>query len=248
VLLVWVWAGLLTASVGLVKFPRYFLMVSPAFFVVGALWWSQRGGKLRALLAGVILMGLGVRAAALDGMYNHPHPWVAASAWAYETLPPGTTLLSEGRDDALPLAFEREGLLRGALYETATVPIWEGDAADIAGVLAEGDVLIISTRRGYGSHSAATGYYAALFTGDLGYTLTRTFDRHPTAGPVAFADAPCAGTTLDCPAPDVDVPFVYRTRLDESFVVYDQPRVLVFVNEARLPADTLHEHIMRAAP
>jgi hypothetical protein len=105
---------------------------------------------------------------------------------------------------------------------------WESLVAD----LATSDYLIIASRRLYGSiprvpdrYPVATRYYELLLSGDLGFELEHEFTRGP-----AWLNPRLP--PLPDPAPAVLHP-------DESFVVYDHPRALVFRNAERLPAAEL---------
>mgnify|MGYP006304199813 FL=1 len=93
------------------------------------------------------------------------------------------------------------------------------------------------SRRGYGAlsrwsdrYGRTARYYEDLFTGELGFEPAACFGRLPRLGGFVLADDPTAG--LSFPLPDICKPGGDRRpqlgRLDESFVVYDHPQVIIF--------------------
>jgi hypothetical protein len=91
---------------------------------------------------------------------------------------------------------------------------------------------VIATRRLYGSiprvpdrYPLATRYYDLLFAGELGFELEREFTRPPT--------------WLNPRIPPLPGAVPAWLRPDESFVVYDHPRALVFRNVDYLPESEL---------
>ncbi len=153
-------------------------------------------------------------------------------------MPPGSTLAIEHWDRALPLPLDMDGVARRAgeydmriltLYdEPDDASKWETLAAD----LAASDYLIIATRRLYGSiprvpdrYPLASHYYTQLFSGELGFELVAEFTRGPE--------------WLNPRIPPLPGHAPAMLRPDESFVVYDHPRALVFANRQNLPAEEL---------
>jgi hypothetical protein len=173
-----------------------------------------------------------------DSMYAAPHPWVTASEWIYRNAPAGNTLAVEHWDTALPLSVEVNGQLAGpTAYETRTLTLYdEPDDTSKWSVLAqdltESDYLILASRRLYGSiprrpdrYPVASRYYDLLFAGDLGFELAGEFTRGPDLLNPRVAPLPGAAPAL--------------LRPDESFVVYDHPRALIFRNAGHLPAEEI---------
>jgi hypothetical protein len=109
---------------------------------------------------------------------------------------------------------------------------WESAVTD----LASSDYLILASRRLYGSiprmadrYPVGTSYYDLLFAGDLGFEQVGEFTRGPLWLNPRIPPLPDAAPAL--------------LRPDESFVVYDHPRALVFRNSERLPADELQRRL-----
>ena len=157
----------------------------------------------------------------------------------------GSTIVSESSwDDGLPLRIDGRDV--GGLYLGANQELyWQDDQDDtpadgvsdklqrIEASLAEGDFIVISSNRQYGTiprvpqrYPLTTAYYRALFacpepeevpecgalaepsgtvTG-LGYELVQVFESHPSLGPFEVNDQ----------------------LAEELFTVYDHPKVLIF--------------------
>jgi hypothetical protein len=141
-------------------------------------------------------------------------------------------------DTPLPLAVGVDGVPADpAQYAYRTLPLYdEPDGLDkwqtLAASLAESDVLIVASRRLYGSiprlperYPVTTRYYDLLFAGELGFDLAAEFTRGPAWLNPRLPPLPGAA-----PA---------SLRPDESFVVYDHPRALIFRNVDRQTADEL---------
>ncbi len=228
------------------KYPRYLLPLTPLLAIDAAALLLALLQIRRTAVAGPLLLTRGVRffailllpaallSLALVTSYRHPHPWLVASAWLREHLAPGSVIAVEAWDHPLPL--DAMG------YDVRVLPIFDEDTpekwATMEAVLAEADTVVIASQRGYGAlarwperYPLTAQYYRRLFAGELGFVPLACFEREPRLGPLVVADDPAAG--LDFSLPDLcrpDVPFVLRLgRLDESFVVYDHPQVVIFV-------------------
>ncbi|MBI2566270.1 MAG: glycosyltransferase family 39 protein [Candidatus Schekmanbacteria bacterium] len=245
VLLAWVIPTFVLVGAFQVKFPRYLLPLYPclAVFAADALervgrglarLWPSRKQALRGLPNWLILVPAGAYALAFMNLYTQEHVWFQASRWMYGRLPWGAAILGEHWDDKLPLH------LRGgetpARYRTGgrewELPLYEPDAvAKLRGVadkLATADFIALPTARLYGSilgvadrYPDTSRYYRLLFDGALGYELVQTFKVSPALGPLVFSDE----------------------LADESFTVYDHPKVCIFKNRDRLSAEELYARI-----
>ena len=116
----------------------------------------------------------------------------------------------------------------------------------VAGQLAGADYLVFFSNRLYGSiprlpekYPQSGEYYRRLFAGDLGYRLAHWETSYPNLPGIAFVDDTFTRPGLPVPrelgtfrpAP-VTINMGYA---DESFSVYDRPKVLIFRNVERLP-------------
>jgi hypothetical protein len=190
------------------------------------------------LASGLLLISSVAYALFFASIYGSPHTWVAASEWIYRNVPAGSTLAVEHWDTPLPLAVAVDGVPASpAEYTYQTLPIYDEPDDTVkwqalADSLSESDVVIVASRRLYGSiprlpgrYPLATRYYDLLFGGELGFELAAEFSRGPAWLNPRLPPLPGAAPAF--------------LRPDESFVVYDHPRALVFRNVEYLPAGDL---------
>lgn len=237
-LLLWAWAVpffLLTASFE-VRFPRYLLPVYPVLLLAAAQLLARRdaeGGARR--LARRWVVGLsGAYLLAFLSVYTRPHSVRTASGWFHENVAPGATVLLPDWEEGFP--FSLPGLPSDR-FRFATLSLYAPDAPEkteaLARALASGDLLVFPTKRLYGAVSQASEkfpdtdrFFRLLFSGDLGWALARTFSSPPGL----------LGLSLP-------------TELaDESFSVYDHPKVVVFRNVSRLDPEALARRLRDAVP
>ena len=239
------------------RFPRYWLPLTPVFAMYAAHFGfrisdcrfrnADCGGRaresplkrgVRRILAASFLIYFPLISSLLQclafaNIYRSPHPWVVASEWFYEHVPRGAVVAVEEWDHPLPL--DASG------YEVQVLPVFDQDGpekwAAMEEVLAEADVVVVASQRGYGTlarwparYLLMAHYYRALFEGRLGLKPVACFGRYPRLGPLVLVDDPAAG--LDFALPEScrpTAPLVWHLgRLDESFSVYDHPLVVVW--------------------
>ena len=245
VLLAWVVPGCAFFGALYAKFPRYLLPLTPLLALYAARMLSDlarqrtRGSRMRPLIYSLLLCFLFLysllHCLAFAGLYRSPHPWEVASEWFYEHVGRGVVVAVEQWDHPLPL--ETTG------YDVRELPVFDEDTPEkwavMNEVLAEADYVIVASRRGYATlarwparYPLTARYYRLLFEsgeGGLGFEPVACFGRSPRLGPLALVDDPAAG--LDFSLPDLCRPealFVLRLgQLDESFVVYDHPQVVI---------------------
>ncbi len=242
VLLTWVVPYFLIVNSFMVKFMRYFILLIPFLVLFGAALlvqlrrglearWGRRGAWVGRGLIGLVLAGGLLWALAFLQIYRGPLTRVEASEWIYRNLPPGTAITWESWDDPLPLPrivdgrprhFEEYRTLRMDLYE----PDGPAKVDHIVSTLLAADYVILSSNRIYGwvprladRYPVLDRYYRALFSGELGFEEVARFTRYPRLGPWVVVDDDA----------------------DESFTVYDHPKVLIFkkvraLSEAELRA------------
>ncbi len=221
------------------RFPRYLLPLTPLLALYAARLladlvrgpgcggWLDAFGYLPLILCCLSLL---TRCLAFANLYRVPHPWQVASEWFYEH---GRGVVAVEQWDH-PLPLDATG------YDVRQLPIFDEDTPEkwavMEEVLAEADYVVIASRRGYGTvaqwperYPRTARYYRMLFEGDLGFEPVACFGRYPRLGPLALTDDPAAG--LDFSLPEMcqpDAPLVLHLgRLDESFVVYDHPWVVI---------------------
>lgn len=236
VLLAWVLP--FTAFMGgvTVKFPRHMLPVLPilaiyaAYLVTALARWRS---SLLPVISGLVLSSLLLPCVALAAMYREPHPWVIASEWFYQHAHDGARITVEAWDHPLPLRTEAYSVLELPIFDEESAEKWE----TVERALDEADYVVIASRRGYaslgrweGRYGETARYYGDLFEGRLGFEPVACFGRYPHLGSIPLIDDPTAGLAFSLPElcrPDTEVVWPLG-RLDESFVVYDHPQVIIF--------------------
>jgi hypothetical protein len=242
-----------------VKFMRYMQPLLPLLAVFGAGLIAAAAGRWRrgALAVAVLVVAAtALYAAAFVGLYEAPHPWVAASRWLHENVAERAAIAGEKWDEALPSTVEIGGerLSRSRFVEVEVDWLGGVGARDDEdklrknfALLAATDYVVVASNRSYGVAGRLPGlypltraYYEKLFGGELGYEVVFASGRAPQLGgtwlwPDRFGYARL--TPPDAVARYLDGQRkVERGYADESFTVYDQPLVMVFENQGRLSA------------
>ncbi|MCX6023840.1 MAG: glycosyltransferase family 39 protein, partial [Chloroflexi bacterium] len=204
------------------------------------------GGRL--LPAAVITLTLAATvwyAIAYLNVYRGPHPAVVASAWLRSNLLPGAVILQEHWEEGLP---RLEGFTRKELrpYEPDDIAKLQHLSTELAGA----DAVVFYSNRLYGTiprlpdrYPITTRYYRLLFSGDLGYELAYVASASPSFLGVTLADDTFGRPGLPSPGPAATPrPTAITLNLgyaDESFTVYDHPKVMVFRKVRRLTAEQI---------
>jgi len=219
-----------------VKFPRYLLPVYPLLALWAAAWLTEKAERGRAgrLLRAVVVGGTAAWALAFASIYTRPHSSVTASLWFHDHVPEGARVLEQDWDEGFPFSFPGRPAER---YRIVTFSFYENDSpekmAKLARELAETDWVVLQTKRLYGAVTRApekfpltNRAFRLLFAGDLGYTLAKEVASRPSL--------------LGIQVPD--------ELADESFTVYDHPKVLFFENTARLSTEAIEKALLSATP
>lgn len=234
------------------KWMRYTLPLVPILCILGAamllrgVQWGLRRYELlsrhgyrrapialmqRTLFPMLIVLAVGgafLWSVAFMNIYSQPQSRVQASAWIYDNVPPGTSHTHEGWDDTLPLALPAQNgkpARNGSIYgQDIQFNLYDDRPAQeelnyIKGVLAQTDYIYIASNRLYGSiprlpwrYPVQIQFYNLLYGGKLGYQLVHT----SLVTPQIF------GINID------------DQSADESFTVYDHPRVDIFKKVSNL--------------
>jgi len=244
-LLAWIGPYFLVTGWFMVKFMRYMLPLLPLFLILGAAmlyafkdWLSRRlaaRGQVAAAIwygvTGLVVATSVVYTCAFLSIYSRPHSRIQASEWIYRNLPVGSTLALEHWDDDLPLSQMVDGQYRNiGEYLTLKMNLYEPDGEEkfqhIVGNLSQSDYIILSSNRLYGSiprlpwrYPITTRYYELLFEERLGFELAGTFTSYPSLLGFSIND----------------------DYADESFTVYDHPKVLIFGKTRQLGQEEFRE-------
>ena len=264
-LLSWVVPYFLITGAFEVKFLRYLMPITPFLILFGsrmlvAVWdraSAWRPGTRPWLVIGLVLLlgSTGFYAVAYLSIYEKPHTAVRAAEWINQNAPAGSTFLKEHWEEALP---DMGG------FRSQELPLYVADSPLkvrlIAKELANSDYLVFYSNRLYGTiprlperYPATGAYYRQLFSGQLGYELVHVESTYPKLFGVRFVEdtfgrpgvptPSVAGSPLTVSSIPLNLGFA-----DESFSVYDHPKVLVFQNVVGLDAETIQRTIEDAAP
>lgn len=248
-------------SMQFAKAMRYLLPIYPSIAVISAWFIVEMYKRLKPpriiLMAGIIL--LLIWPAAFISIYARPHSRIEASTWIYTHVPKGSTIAWEHWDDPLPLRIHDRTIYE---YKTEQLPMFNPDSQskwrDITKQLEKSDYIILSSNRVYGGTGnvperfpQTQRYYTELFSEKLGFTLAGQFVSRPTIPlpwlatcvHVPFFSYGIIANDLDqCTQRGIAIVDDY---IDETFTVYDHPKVLIFQNTDTLNASQMYERIYR---
>ena len=266
-LLSWVVPYFLITGAFDVKFMRYLIPITPFLLLFGAkmlvdIWRAaaRLAGGIR-LSARVALGLLGALAFVVTlfyavsylGIYSETHSAVRAGEWIRSNVPRDSLILREHWDEGVPDLYG---------YELDELQIYNPDnhakLSAMSDQLASADYVLIYSNRLYGTvtrlperYPVSREYYKQLFSGGLGYSLEAHFDAHPNLFGVGFLDDTFGRPDLPVPVGlDGSDPYTVSLNLgfaDESFSVYDHPKLLIFRNQARLDSQTIYDRILESS-
>ncbi|NWJ94505.1 MAG: tetratricopeptide repeat protein [Chloroflexi bacterium] len=182
-----------------------------------------KGVKLRVwVAAGLTLFTFGwttVWAISFSQIYSQEQPMTQASRWMYQNMPVGASYTTEMWDEGMPRLMDSVNF-GSKNWRNIPLDIY-GDASNYSKVqyfisqFKEADYIIISSNRLYATmpklpwrYPVQIRYYELLFSEKLGYKQVATFTDYPTI-------------------PLLDIP-INDDKADESFTVYDHPKVMIF--------------------
>jgi len=207
-----------------VKFTRYFLPLYPLLTLYAARWLESLESTWRKpVRAAVVVLAL-FWTLAFTSIYSRPNPRVQATEWFKKNVPAGAKIAVEHWDDRVPL--------RGN-YQFLEMPMYEPDEseakwAQIEKNLKEADYLVLASNRLYvplqrlgncrkyeRCYPKTAEYYRKLFSGELGFKKVAEFTNYPKLAVGRWS-------------------LVIRDEgADESFTVYDHPKVIIFKRESQ---------------
>ena len=219
---------------------------------------------------GLLIAATAFYALSYASIYSEPHTAKRASSWVNENVPAGSVILMEHWEESLPDTHGYVIGCRGVPDDSRScMTMYDHDAITYAGgvdkmtrvaeQLAGADYLAFFSNRLYGSiprvpekYPQSGEYYRRLFSGDLGYQLERWEAQYPSLLGISFVDDTFTRPGLPVPrelgtyrpAP-LTINMGYA---DESFSVYDRPKILIFRNIERLPAPELLRRLREPPP
>ncbi|MDO8674380.1 MAG: DUF2298 domain-containing protein, partial [Dehalococcoidia bacterium] len=183
---------------------------------------------------GIVVAATAFYALAYMNVYSLPHPAVRMGEWINANVPKGALILKEHWEEGIP----NLGAYRGG-----DLNLYENDDANklnhIVTQVRSGDYIVFFSNRLYGTiprlperYPLTSRYYDLLFKGELGYELVDVETAYPSLLGVTIIDETFGRPNLSVPkmlagfqptAITIDGGFA-----DESFTVYDHPKVMLF--------------------
>ena len=248
VILSWVIPYLLITGSFEVKFTRYLLPIIPLLIllgigfisdnipkkVIGSSYFNFKNYKHISLIVllsitTAITISYGL---ATQNIYSNPHTAVKASEWLNQHAPQNSTILKEHWEESLPLSNN---------FNTQELPIYDVDNLDkltnLSIELEKGDYIVLFSNRLYGTVSRIperypymTSYYHSLFNEELGYKLVKYESNYLKLGGIILFEDTFNRVNLPNPIDSESAGKINVGFADESFSVYDHPKVLIFKN------------------
>lgn len=251
-LILWIVLVLGYQSLQFAKPMRYFWPIYPSLAVFSGLALSYgytvltkkiRHHFTRYAVFFIVAMLLFIWPVSFLSLYTKPHTRIRASAWMYQHIPEGQTIAWEHWDDPLP--FPMEGFPAPSIYKQIQLPSFDPDDTDksekIMAVVGKTDYIVLSSNRAYGALLKSkerfpfmANFYTRLFSGDLGFELAAQFTSRPTIPfpwrniclyVPGFGYGAASRMLEECDEGGISFIDDYA---DETFTVYDHPKVLIF--------------------
>jgi len=198
-------------GVSAVKFMRYMLPIYP-FLAITAGYGLYLTKNYNRLLFYILVAAIFIWSGMFISMYSQKHSRVAATEWIHKNIPQGSTIALEHWDDRIPLTNpERYRYLEMTLYD---VPDDQIKWSVLDQKLQLADYIILASNRLYVPLQKLTDcskykvcypktadYYRNLFNGALGFK--KVYESHV-------------------------YPSIDDQSADESFTVYDHPKIIIF--------------------
>ena len=254
-----------------VKFLRYLLPMSPLLMIICArtIFWLRdylgaldiRFHRMSTVLIALLVLSTAFYAIAYSNIYRSTHTAVLASRWIQNNVQLGSVILKEHWEEQIP---GLEGYKIGCgnqwdsiscmrMYDDDSVMYPDGidKITRVSQQLAGADYLVFFSNRLYGTvprvlnkYPLSANYYKQLFDGSLGYRLDHWESNTPSLFGINLVDDTFSYPGLAEPEG------ISQTGLslnlgyaDESFTVYDHPKVLIFKNEGHLDASQIKNRI-----
>lgn len=210
------------------KFIRYMVPLIP-FIILSTAWFLVEIQKKWHLLGRIILtlalFSSLLWSIAFFSIYTKESTRITASRWIYQNIPKESKILGEHWDDGLPIDLSPN---HPNQYKIKQLAIYEPDdfkkVEYFAQELSQTDYIIINSRRLYGTlmnlpekYPITSRYYELLFSGQLGYQKIAEFSSYPTVFSKTIND----------------------DSTEETFQVYDHPKVIIFKNNGRFSSQVI---------
>jgi hypothetical protein len=245
VVLLWVLPYFLLISLAQVKFMRYLLPMTPFMILFGAaLIWQIPSKIWPPLISTVAIAATGLYAFAFSNLYAQPHPLTIASEWLKEHISSRTTVAGEEWDELiLPKGIEVIDWLSPSGKKDDQRKLERN-----LSILANADYYTVNSSRIYitlardrEAYPLSSQFHPLLFDGDLGFQLVYATDRGPNLFDLTFWPERFGLFGL---TPPEEIATMFKSsytlgRADESFIIYDQPLVMIFINSEHLSPEEM---------
>ncbi|MBI4079388.1 MAG: glycosyltransferase family 39 protein [Candidatus Levybacteria bacterium] len=226
--LLWVTFFFLYQSVQFAQTMRYFIPIYPFLAIFSGLGFhfcitflKKKPGYWYVFVVLVLIGSIFLWPIAFFSIYTKSHSRVLASEWIYDNIPSNSLILSEHWDDALPLPLPNR---TDKFFRSKQLPVFDPDTPEkwdkINILLAQADYYILSSNRAWGSiptvpekYPQMSKFYDDLLHDKTAYRKIQEFTSYPTFSLFAFRFS------------------LNDDWSDESFTVYDHPKVMVFKNK-----------------
>lgn len=220
-LLLWVIGFFIYQSSQFSKTTRYFIFLIPFLSIFAAIGYHFLVKNTHRIIQLIALCSILFWPLSFFSIYMYPNSRVTASEWIYKNIPDKSVLLTEHWDDPLPLLMSNN---LNKSFITKQLPVFAPDTnekwQEINTLLEKGNYIILSSNRGWGSIPKAPErypkmkkFYEDLLGDKLSYKKIIIFSSYPSLRYL--------GIPLEIPD-DIS---------DESFTVYDHPKVIIFKKE-----------------
>lgn len=218
------WVYFLIVGRFAIKFMRYFLPLYPIFIIFSVFFLLQKKSKLAnyfsiTVVILIIIWNL-IYSFSFLSIYSKPTTRILATDWINNNIPTGSTIAREHWDDGLPIfGGEKYKFEEFKLYERDTEEKWK----ELDEQLKRTEYILIASNRLYVPLSKLTNcdklpqgrcypktarYYNKLFKEELGFKKAVEFSSYPI---IPFFNIP-----------------IIDDNADESFTVYDHPKILIY--------------------
>lgn len=214
---------------------RYFFIVYP----LSAVLIGQVFYKMNRYLKFLVVVLCAIWPLAFTSIYLSENPRVVASKWIYNNIALGSNISCEHWDDCLPLNIV--GSPGNSAYTGVELPMYYPDTdekwQEIGNKLTTLDYLILSSNRVYGSTMSVpekypinTKFYRLLFAGELGFEKIVEFTNRPRLNiPIEMCIVPPKPSYgIIAPLSGCQNLSFVDDYADETFTVYDHPKVTIF--------------------
>jgi hypothetical protein len=197
-----------------------FLLIASSIFLIKI---KSKFKILGSLLIIITVITTIIWALTFFSIYTRTQTRISASQWVYLNIPNGQKILTEQWDDGLPIPL---GQFSPSQYQITPLAMYDTDNLNkidyLSYNLSNADYIIFNSRRLYGTlihladkYPITSKYYQLLFAGKLGYKEIEEFTSYPSILGFEIND----------------------DSSEETFQVYEHPKVIIFKNEEKMSAN-----------